>query len=137
MIWVRIVLTTHPSLVTIPTEPKGNGTQRYTVVVVLVLVVLVVLLLVVLVVLVVLVATIEGRRLEAAMKIASSGRSLDSNFGNYANLEMLSLDFFVQALRMRRSKKSSGVYRLKYKRNRTSRLSRSASIRVHVEVQNG
>ena len=66
------------------------------------------------------------------MKKASSGRNL------YANLEMFSHDLFVQALHMPRFKKSSGVYRPKYKMFRTSRLSGAAAlIRVHVEVRNG
>ena len=65
------------------------------------------------------------------MKKTSSGRNLD------ANLEMLSFDIFVQALHMPRSNISSGVYLPQYKKKRTSRLSRSASIRVHVEVRNG
>ena len=74
------------------------------------------------------------------MKTGSSGSNLD------ANLEKLSLKknkkkvvpyLFVQALHMPRSKNSSAVYRLKYKTKRISRLSRSASIRVHVDVHNG
>ena len=52
-------------------------------------------------------------------------------FGNVAPY------LFVQALHMPRSKNSSGVYRPEYKKQRTSRLSRSASIRVHVDVRNG
>ena len=50
---------------------------------------------------------------------------------------MLSVDLFVEALQMPRSKNSSGVYRPKYKKNRTSRLFLSAYIRVHVEVRSG
>ena len=46
------------------------------------------------------------------MEKASSGRNLD------ANLEMLTLDLFVQALHMPRSKNSSGVYRPQYRKNR-------------------
>ena len=65
------------------------------------------------------------------MRKASSGRNLD------ANLEMFSFDVFVQALHMPRSKNSSGAFRPKYKKKRASRVSRSASIHVHVEVQNG
>ena len=71
------------------------------------------------------------------MKKASPGRNLDAIFGNDANLEMLSVDLFELALHMRRSKNSSGVYRPKYKKKRTCRLSRSAAICVHVEVRNG
>ena len=40
-------------------------------------------------------------------------------------------------LHLPRSKNSSGVYRPKYKIKRSSRYSRSASIRVCVEVRNG
>ena len=91
------------------------------------------------------------------MKKASSGRNLDSNLEMMPILEMLSLLYsfklyirqdpridvvsplLVQALHTPRSKNRSGVYRPKYKKNkkRFSRLSRSPSIRVHVEVPNG
>ena len=72
------------------------------------------------------------------MRKASSGRNLDANLENDANLEMLSLIYsFKLYIYMPRSKNSSGVYHPKYKKKRTSRLSRSASIRILVDVRDG
>ena len=47
------------------------------------------------------------------MKKAFVGKKFRCQCGNDANLEMLSLDLFLQALHMPRSKNSSGVYRPK------------------------
>ena len=63
------------------------------------------------------------------MKKASSGSNLD------ASLEMLSLIYSFKPCICQ--EKSSGVYRQNSKITRTSRLTRSASILVHVEVWNG
>ena len=65
------------------------------------------------------------------------GKKFICQFGKAANWESLSVNYFVQALHMPRSKNSSGVYRPKYIFFRTSCLSGSASTRVHVEVGNG
>ena len=62
-----------------------------------------------------------------------------SQFGNDANLEInvFPYVFFVQALHMLRSKKSSGVYHPKLKKLRTSRLFRSAHVPDPGQVRNG
>ena len=65
------------------------------------------------------------------MKKATPGKKLDSN------LEMMpiwkSCPSFIEVLHyMPRSKNKSGVYRPKYKKKRTSRLSRSASVRAFI-----
>ena len=72
------------------------------------------------------------------MKKATSGGNLDSNqCGNDANLDMLPLDFFFiyicQDPRIARAYTAQN----KNKNALSSRLSRSASIRLHVEVRNG
>ena len=93
MISVRIVLNTHPSLVTLHCTHWAE-TQQHTAVVV---------------------ATI-GQALRGGHEKSVVGKKFRLQFGNDANLEMLSLDFFVQALHVPRSTNSSGVYRPKYKK---------------------
>ena len=65
------------------------------------------------------------------MNKATPGKKLDSN------LEMMPIGkvvphLFVQAVHMPRSENSSCIYRPKYKKKRTSRLSRSASVRTFI-----
>ena len=72
------------------------------------------------------------------MKKASSGRNVDRcQFGNDANLEMLSLiySFMLHVCQDPRIVRAYTAQNAKKKR--TSRLSRSASVRVHVDVRNG
>ena len=100
MIWVRIVLTTHilrRLFSTIPTEPKGNDTQQFPVVV----------------------ATL-GQALRGGHEKSIAGKKFRDQFGNDANLNMLSLTssiyLFKLCIYMPSSKNSSGVYRPKYKK---------------------
>ena len=67
------------------------------------------------------------------------GDEIRSQFGNDANLEInvFPYVFFVQAHHMPGSKNSSGVYRPKYKKLRTSHLSRSAHVADPGQVRNG
>ena len=71
------------------------------------------------------------------MKKGVVGKKFRCQFGNDANLEMLSLIYSFK-LYMCQDPRIARAYTAQYtKKKRACRLSRSASIRVHVDVRNG
>ena len=65
------------------------------------------------------------------------GKKIRCQFGNDAHLEMLSLIYSFKLYICQDPRIARAYTAQNTKKKRTSRLSRSASIRVHVEVRNG